>query len=63
METVTLDLVYKELKDLKGEMIHLKHLLEEDYELSKWAKDELKKAREEMKSKTISHEKIMKKYA
>jgi len=63
METVTLDVVYKELKDLKGEMTYLKHLLEEDYELSDWAKDELKKAREEMESKTISHEEIMKKYA
>jgi len=62
METVTLDVVYKEIKDLKGEMTYLKHLLEEDYELSDWAKDELKKAREEMKSKTISHEEIMKKY-
>ena len=63
METVTLDVVYKEIKDLKGEMTYLKHLLEEDYELSDWAKDELKKAREEMESKTISHEEIMKKYA
>ena len=63
METVTLDVVYKEIKDLKGEMTYLKHLLEEDYELSDWAKDELKKAREEMESKTFSHEEIMKKYA
>ena len=63
METVTLDVVYKEIKDLKGEMLHLKHLMEEDYELSNWAKDELKKARKEMKSKTISHEEIMRKYA
>ena len=63
MEAVTLDVVYKEIKDLKNEMVHLKHLMEEDYELSDWAKDELKKAREEMKTKTISHEEIMKKYA
>lgn len=63
METVTLDVVYKEIKDLKHKMIHIEHLLEEDYELSDFAKDELKAAREEMKSKTISHEEIMKKYA
>ena len=63
METVTLDVVYKEIKDLKGEVLHLKHLMDENYELSDWAKDELKKAREEMKSGTISHEEIMKKYA
>ncbi len=63
METVTLSVVYNEIKDLRGEMIHLKHLMGEDYELSNWAKDELKKAREEMKTKTISHEEIMNKYA
>jgi len=63
METVTLDKVYKEIKDLKGDMIYIKHLLEEEYELSDWAKEELKKARKDMKSKTIPHEEIMKKYA
>ena len=43
-------------------MIRIENLPEEDYELSDWAKGELKKAREEVKSKTISHEEIMKKY-
>lgn len=55
--------IYKSITDLKSDVKYIKHLMEEEYELSDWAKDELKKAREEMKSKTISHKEIMKKYA
>ncbi len=63
MENVILNVVYKEIQDLKSVVTYLKHLLEEEYELSNWAKEELKNAREEMKTKTITHEDIIKKYA
>ncbi len=55
--------VYNSIIDLKSDVIYIKHLMEEEYELSDWAKSELKKAREEMKSKTIPHDEIMQKYA
>ncbi len=63
MANVTLNVVYKEIKDLKSDITYLKYLLEERYELSDWAKNELKKAREEMESRSIPHKEIMKKYA
>ncbi len=60
-KTITLEKINNNVLAIKKELDKIKMLLEEEFELSDWAKQELKKARSEKKS--ISHEKIMKKYA
>ena len=58
MANVTLDIIYKEVVDIKGEIRFLKHLMEEEYELSAWAKKELEEARKVPDSDLISHEEV-----
>lgn len=60
MESVTLNTIYKELTDIKGEIKFLKRIIQEDYELSDWAKEELKEARAVPNSKLVSHEEVKK---
>jgi len=60
MKTVTLGKLHKDLLSLRKEVKEIKLYVKEEFELSDWAKKELKKARAE--SKTISHDEIMKKY-
>ena len=61
MSEVAIKTIHEDLIEIKERIGKIEHLLEEDYELSDWAKEELKKARAEKKS--ISHKEIMKKYA
>ena len=56
MANVTLNTIYKEVIDIKGEIKFLKHLMEEEYELSAWAKKELEDARKVPDSELISHD-------
>ena len=60
METVTLERIHKELVDMKGDIKFLKHIMEEEYGLSDWAKKELLEARKVPDSKLISHEEVKK---
>ena len=53
METVTLETIHKDLEYIKDNIDFLKHVMEEEYELSDWAKKELKKARETPEDKYI----------
>ena len=57
---MTLEKIHKDLKDIKGELKFLKHVMEEEYELSDWAKKELVEARKVPDSKLISHEEVKK---
>ena len=63
METITMEVLHKDIKKLYREVRLIRNIVSEKYELSDWAKKELKGAREEMKSKTVPHGEIMKKYA
>ena len=60
MANVTLEEIHKDLKDIKGELKFLKHVMEEEQELSDWAKKELVEARKVPDSKLISHEEVKK---
>ena len=46
MESVTLEIINKNIENLYNEVKLIKSILSEEYELSEWAKKELKKARE-----------------
>lgn len=58
MKTVTLETIHKEIVDLKGDMIFLKHAMEENFELSEWAKKELAESRKILDSELVSHEEV-----
>ena len=60
MENVTLEKIHKELTDIKGDLKFLKHIMEEEYELSGWAKKELAESRKVPDSDLISHEEVKK---
>ena len=61
MENITLEQIHKDVLELKYEIKEVKLFLKEDFELSDWAKSELKKVR--LENKSISHKDILKKYA
>ena len=61
MESISLKQVHREVLELKKEIKEIKLLIKEDFELSDWAKDELKKAR--LENSATSHKDILKKYA
>lgn len=61
MTEAAMELIQKDLSELKEKINRIESILREDYELSDWAKKELKKARAEKVS--ISHKEIMRKYA
>ncbi len=61
MTEAAIKTIHEDLIKIKEKVDRIEHILKEDYELSDWAKKELKKARKEDKS--ISHKDIMKKYA
>jgi len=62
METVTLDVIYQNIMELRDDMTYLRHMLEEEYELSDWVKKELKEARETPDSEYISQEEMEKEF-
>ena len=49
MADMTLDEIHKDLKDIKGELKFLKHVIWEEFELSEHAKKELAEARKPLK--------------
>ncbi len=59
METKTQSL-QKDLVEIKRELIFIRNILTEDFELSAYAKRSLKEARKTPKSKYISHEELKK---
>ena len=61
MENVNLKQIYENVLELKKEIKEIKLFIQEDFELSDWAKNELKKAR--LGNKSVSHKDIIKKYA
>ncbi|PKP59818.1 MAG: hypothetical protein CVT88_04640 [Candidatus Altiarchaeales archaeon HGW-Altiarchaeales-1] len=62
METVTLNILHKNIMKLMDDMAYLKHLLDEEYELSDWAKKNLKEARKTPDSEYISQEDMEKEF-
>ena len=58
MPNVTLETIHNELEDIKGEIKFIKHIMEEDYRLSDWAKKELVEARKVSDSKLIGHDEV-----
>jgi len=55
---VTLETLYKEMKQMRSELHFLRHLLEEEYELSDEAIRKLEHARKTPRSAYISHEDV-----
>jgi len=62
METVTLNILHKNIMKLMDDMAYLKHLLDEEYELSDRAKKDLKEARKTPDSEYISQEDMEKEF-
>ena len=60
MENINLKQIHEEVLELKKEIREIKLFIKEDFELSDWAKNELKKAR--LKNKSVSHKNILRKY-
>ena len=61
--SVTLETIQQELREVRKELVFLRHMIEEDYELSEKAKKQLKKARHEMaRGKYIKHEDMLARY-
>ncbi|MEK6907381.1 MAG: hypothetical protein AABW45_02540 [Nanoarchaeota archaeon] len=52
--------LHSDIEDIKRNLVIIKNILKEDYELSGYAKDELKKARKTPISKYINHEDLKK---
>ena len=60
---VTLETIHEDMQKIKNELVFLRHVMEEEYELSGEARQELQSARERMdKGEYIPHEDVMKKY-
>ncbi len=53
-----LETIHNELEGIKGEIKFIRHVMEEDYRLSDWAKKELVEARKIPDSKLIDHEEV-----
>ena len=53
MENVNLKQIYENVLELKKEIKEIKPFIQEDFELSDWVKNELKKAR--LENKSVSH--------
>ena len=62
MANVTLEEIHKDLKDIKGELKFLKHVIGEEFELSEHAKKDLAEARKTPKEEHISQENIEKEF-
>ncbi len=61
--TATLNTIQKEIKQMKEELIFLRHVVEENCPLSKWASRELQKARNQMANGNyVQHKDILAKY-
>ena len=54
MGSLSLRKIHEDLLDIKGELKLLRNLIAENFELSDWAKKELKSARKSSKKKYVS---------
>lgn len=60
---VTLETIHKDIKQMQNDLSLVKHIMEEEYELSEETRQELHAARKRMKNGDfVSHETVMKKY-
>ena len=60
---VTLETIHEDMQKIKQDLVFLRHVMEEEYELSTEARRKLQAARERMaRGDHIPHEDIMKKY-
>ncbi len=59
METVTLKTIHSDIRKLYSDVELIKNLLFEKYELSGWAKEELKKARDTPENEYVSIDEVM----
>lgn len=53
----------REIGELRMKVRKIEHMLEENYELSTWAKKELEKARATPKQKYIRHEQMLREFS
>ena len=58
MKTITLDVINSNIEKLYNEVEFIKNMLSEEYELSRWAKNELSEARKIPDSKLINHNEV-----
>lgn len=54
METPSLELIHKDMINMQRDIRFIRHVLEEDFELSQSTKDELAEARKTLKGEFIS---------
>lgn len=58
---VTLETIHREIKRVQNDLYLLKHIMEEEYELSEKTQEKLNRARKTPRSQYISHEHIKQK--
>jgi len=58
---VTLEMIHKEIKQMQNNLYLLKHIMEEEYELSEKTQEKLNRARKTPRSEYISHEHVKQK--
>jgi hypothetical protein len=58
---ITLETIHREIQQIQTNLYLLKHIMEEEYELSEKTQKKLDRARNTPRSKYISHEHIKKK--
>jgi hypothetical protein len=59
--TITLETIHKEIKQMQSDLYLLKHIMEEEYELSEKTQEKLDRARKTPRSEYISHEHVKRK--
>jgi len=59
---ITLETIHKEIQQMQNELCLLKHIMEEEYELSERTQEKLNRARKTLRSEYISHEHIKQKF-
>jgi len=58
---VTLETIHRKIKQVQNDLHLLKHIMEEEYELSEKTQEKLNRARKTPRSQYISHEYIKQK--
>lgn len=58
--SVTLETIHKEIKEMKGDLHLMRHIMQEEYELSEETKKKLEFARKTPRSKYIAHKDVKK---
>ncbi len=63
MAQITLEMIHKDIKDLKMEVHRIHSLIEEDYPLKAEIKEELKKSRKEPLSGYVDHQDVVREFS